>query len=101
MAKDGEDWNGLEMMILKSLAHFFKMREQGPSSFVPDLLTLMLWPLPFPLVKSTVLFKNAIKYPRLSDLFVRGMGWTAIPKVSPNWSLLFEKTKYEQQEQCP
>ena len=23
MAEDGEDWNGLEMMILKSLANFF------------------------------------------------------------------------------
>ena len=24
MARDGEDWNGLEMMILKSLANFFQ-----------------------------------------------------------------------------
>ena len=33
MAEDGEDWNGLEMMILKSLANFFKMHEWWRSSF--------------------------------------------------------------------
>ena len=33
IAKDGEDWNGLEMTILKSLAIFFKMHERWRSSF--------------------------------------------------------------------
>ena len=33
MAEDGEDWNGLEMTILKSLANFFKMHERWRSSF--------------------------------------------------------------------
>ena len=33
MAEDGEDWNGLEMTILKSLAIFFKMHEWWRSSF--------------------------------------------------------------------
>ena len=33
MAEDGEDWNGLEMTILKSLANFFKMHERWCSSF--------------------------------------------------------------------
>ena len=33
MAEDGEDWNGLEMTILKSLAIFFKMHEQWRNSF--------------------------------------------------------------------
>ena len=28
MAEDGEDWNGLEMTILKSLANFFKIHER-------------------------------------------------------------------------
>ena len=28
MAEDGEDWKGLEMTILKSLANFFKMPER-------------------------------------------------------------------------
>ena len=27
IAEDGENWNGLEMVILKSLANFFKMHE--------------------------------------------------------------------------
>ena len=33
MAEEGEEWNGLEMKILKSLANFFKMHEQWRSSF--------------------------------------------------------------------
>ena len=33
MAEDGEDWRGLEMTILKSLAKFFKMHERWRSSF--------------------------------------------------------------------
>ena len=33
MAEDGEDWNGLKMTILKSLANFFKMHERRRSSF--------------------------------------------------------------------
>ena len=33
MAEDGEDWNRLEMTILKSLANFFKIHEQWRSSF--------------------------------------------------------------------
>ena len=33
MAEDGEDWNGLEMTILKSLAIFFKMHERWRSPF--------------------------------------------------------------------
>ena len=33
MAEDGEDWNGLEMAILKSLANFFKMHERWRNSF--------------------------------------------------------------------
>ena len=33
VAEDGEDWNGLEMTILKSLANFFKMHEWWRSSF--------------------------------------------------------------------
>ena len=33
MAEDGEDWNGLEMTILKSLANFFKINERWRSSF--------------------------------------------------------------------
>ena len=33
MAEDGEDWNGLEMTILKSLAIFFKIHERWRSSF--------------------------------------------------------------------
>ena len=33
MAEDGEDWKRLEMMILKSLAHFFKMHERWRSWF--------------------------------------------------------------------
>ena len=33
MAEDGEDWNGLEMTILKSLAIFFKIQERWRSSF--------------------------------------------------------------------
>ena len=33
MAEDGEDWNELEMTILKSLANFFKMHEWWRSSF--------------------------------------------------------------------
>ena len=33
MAEDGEDWNRLEMTILKSLAKFFKMNERWRSSF--------------------------------------------------------------------
>ena len=33
MAEDGEDWNRLEMTILKSLAKFFKMHEWWCSSF--------------------------------------------------------------------
>ena len=32
-AEDGEDWNGLEMTILNSLANFFKMHERWRSSF--------------------------------------------------------------------
>ena len=28
MVEDGEDWNGLEMTILKSLVDFFKMHER-------------------------------------------------------------------------
>ena len=37
MAEDGEDWNGLEMTILKSLANFFKMHERWRSSFNREL----------------------------------------------------------------
>ena len=33
MAEDGQDWNGLEMTILKSLANFFKMHERWRGSF--------------------------------------------------------------------
>ena len=33
MAEDGEDWNGLEMMILKSLVIFFKIHKWWHSSF--------------------------------------------------------------------
>ena len=33
MAEDGEDWNGLEKMILKSLANFFKLHKRWRSSF--------------------------------------------------------------------
>ena len=33
MEADGEDWNGLEMTILKSLAIFFKIHEPWRSSF--------------------------------------------------------------------
>ena len=33
MAEAGEDWNGLEMTILKSLANFFKIRERWRTSF--------------------------------------------------------------------
>ena len=33
MAEDGEDWNGLEITILKSLANFFKMHKPWRSSF--------------------------------------------------------------------
>ena len=33
MAEDGEDWNGLEMTILKSLAKFFKIHKRWRSSF--------------------------------------------------------------------
>ena len=33
MAEDGEDWNGLEMTILKSLANVFKIHERWRSSF--------------------------------------------------------------------
>ena len=33
MAEDGEDWNRLEMTILKSLANFFKINERWRSSF--------------------------------------------------------------------
>ena len=33
MAEDGEDWNGLEMTILNSLATFFKRHERWRSSF--------------------------------------------------------------------
>ena len=33
MAEDGEDWNGLEMAILKSLAKFFKIHERWSSYF--------------------------------------------------------------------
>ena len=33
MAEDGEDWNGLEMTILKSLANFSKTHERWRSSF--------------------------------------------------------------------
>ena len=33
MAEDGDDCNGLEMTILKSLANFFKIHEQRHSSF--------------------------------------------------------------------
>ena len=33
MAEDGEDWNGLEMTILKSLANFFKINKRWRSSF--------------------------------------------------------------------
>ena len=33
MTEDGEDWNGLEMTILKSLANFFKINERWRSSF--------------------------------------------------------------------
>ena len=42
MAEDGEDWNGLEMTILKSLANFFKMHKRWRSSFKvtdPNLLS--------------------------------------------------------------
>ena len=28
MVEDGEDWNGLEITILKNLANFFKIHEQ-------------------------------------------------------------------------
>ena len=35
MAEDGEDWNGLEMTILKSWANCFKIRERWRSSFEP------------------------------------------------------------------
>ena len=37
MAKDGEDWNGLEVTILKSLANFFKMHEWWRSTFKASL----------------------------------------------------------------
>ena len=33
MAEDGEDWSGMEMMIMKSLANFFKIHEWWCSSF--------------------------------------------------------------------
>ena len=33
MAEDEEDWYGLKMTILKSLANFFKLYEQRRSSF--------------------------------------------------------------------
>ena len=33
MAEDGEDWNGLKMMILKSLANFFKIHKRWHSSW--------------------------------------------------------------------
>ena len=33
IAEDGEDWNGLEMTIFKSLANFLKMHERWRSSF--------------------------------------------------------------------
>ena len=33
MAEDGEDWNGLEMMILESLTNFFKIYQRWRSSF--------------------------------------------------------------------
>ena len=33
VAEDGEDWNRLEMTILKSLANFFKMHKRWCSSF--------------------------------------------------------------------
>ena len=36
MAEDGEDWNGLEMTIWKSLPKFFKMHERWRSSFNED-----------------------------------------------------------------
>ena len=37
MAENGEDCNGLEMTILKSLANFFKIHERWRSSFNQDL----------------------------------------------------------------
>ena len=33
MAEDGEDWNGLEMTILKSLVNFFKLHKRWRSAF--------------------------------------------------------------------
>ena len=35
MAEDGEDWNGLEMMILTSLTNFFQNTQWWHSSFQP------------------------------------------------------------------
>ena len=45
MAEDGEDWNGLEMTILKSLANFFKIHERWrtPLTIVGFSLEMMLY----------------------------------------------------------
>ena len=39
MAEDDEDWNGLEMTILKSLANFFKIHERWRSSFNNEFMS--------------------------------------------------------------
>ena len=35
MAEDGEDWDGLEMTILKSLANFFKVQNDDVAPLRP------------------------------------------------------------------
>ena len=49
MAEDGKDWNGLEMMILKRLANFFKIHDgdvaplRACNSEMRAMLCSLLW----------------------------------------------------------
>ena len=66
MVVGGEDWNGLEITTLKSLANFFKVDKRCRSSCNDDLLEVLL---------NTTLFCASCIFPPKSSLQIINVLW--------------------------